>query len=437
MGASENRCRQARCEQRDSGQEPQPSLQPDKITNQETLLVDYVERIAKNLAGRRAVHLHLSALNPYNRREHHIRIAANSFDGLASRHNGRLFVLSNNDIVMMCKGASVAEIDAVVLKLRFLFEDDPLTAGDEASGESGFCTWYDLEHGCDKILSTARRLMAEAEADRLTQAKARREAGAGAEEITEILTPERLARLEKQLKSMDLMPLIRRQPVCALTQTGPPTPVFNEFYISIDDLRRSVMPSVDLTSSRWLFQHLTEMLDYRVMRLLPELEVDLPLSTSININVSSLLSPTFLEFDRKLRALTRKTIVLEIQSIDALADMGAYTFARDFVRERGYRICLDGLDHLTLSMVDRQRFGFDFLKIQWASDIGDEVIVRCRAKLSESVRTAGPTRVILRRCDSPRALEFGRLIGITLFQGRHVDKVGKMPELWADERASA
>ena len=410
-------------------------MQPDKITNQETLLVDYAERVAKNMADRRAVHLHLSALKPYNRREHHIRIAANSFEGLASRHDGRLFVLSNSDIVVMCKGASVAEIDAVVLKLRFLFEDDPLTAGDGESAESGFCTWYDLEQGGGEFLSTVRQLMAEA--DRLAAAEAGQETDAGAEEITETLTPERLARLEDQLKSMDLMPLIRRQPVCALTQTRPPTPIFNELYVSIDDLRRAVMPSVDLTSSRWLFQHLTEMLDYRVMRLLPELEVDLPHSTSININVSSLLSPTFLEFDRKLRALTRKTIVLEIQSIDALADLGAYTFARDFVRDRGYRVCLDGLELPTFPVVDRQRFGFDFLKINWASDIEDEVIVRRRAKLSEAVRTAGPTRVILSRCDSPGALEFGRLIGISLFQGRHVDKLVKMPGLWVGERASA
>ncbi len=212
-----------------------------------------------------------------------------------------------------------------------------------------------------------------------------------------------------------------------LTETGSPKPVFNELYVSIAELQRTVMPDVDLASSRWLFQHLTELLDVRIMRLLPNLEIDLPLSTSININLSTLLSPAFLEFDRKLRTVTKKTIVLEVQAIDLFGNMRGYLFARDFVRERGYRVCLDGFDPLTFPIINRQQVGFDFQKIQWQPDIEDEVIERHRASLPEAVRAAGPTRVILSRCESERALDFGRSIGITLFQGRHIDKLTKLP----------
>jgi hypothetical protein len=117
--------------------------------------------------------------------------------------------------------------------------------------------------------------------------------------------------------------------------------------------------------------------------------------------------------------------------------MDGYLCARDFVRERGYRVCLDGFDPLTFPMVTRQRVGFDFQKIQWQPNFEDEVLERHRASLSEAVRAAGPTRVILSRCENSRALEFGRSIGITLFQGHHIDRLIKLPGVDDDERMQA
>ena len=49
---------------------------------QEAALLDFVERLRKFTMGRRAVHLRLSRLRPYNRRAHHLRIAATPFDRL-------------------------------------------------------------------------------------------------------------------------------------------------------------------------------------------------------------------------------------------------------------------------------------------------------------------------------------------------------------------
>jgi hypothetical protein len=44
---------------------------------------------------------------------------------------------------------------------------------------------------------------------------------------------------------------------------------------------------------------------------------------------------------------TRGTVIFELQTIDIFSDLGAYIFARDFVKERGYRVCLDGVTDLT------------------------------------------------------------------------------------------
>src|SRR3546814_6096083 len=60
-------------------------------------------------------------------------------------------------------------------------------------------------------------------------------------------------------------------------------------------------------------------------------------SFSLNINISSVLSQRFLEFDARLDKTRRNTIVIELQKVDVFADLARYLFTRDFLLDRGYR----------------------------------------------------------------------------------------------------
>ncbi len=391
-----------------------------RLPSQENLLLDYVRRLEKHKTGRRAVHVHLSSLLPSNRREHHIRIAANTFESLVKKLQGQIFVLTNTDLMFIFKDASLEEVEAAIIKLRFLFSDDPLLSDDEAAKPGAFATWYRLERDYDKLLQLAQRLVAE-EQDRraveLAQDKAEVEkakAPAG-----EPLTPLLLARMEEVLSQADLANLLRRQAVCAVVGKAAPQPVFNEVFVSINDLRQTVLPKGNLFGSPWLFQHLTETLDRRVLAMLNKHD-DATLfgDISINLNVATLLSPEFLVFDDNLKAGMRGTIVLELQKVDIFADLGAYLFARDFAHDRGYRICVDGLNHLTMPFVDRDRLGADLVKLTWDSDMASGPHAPA---LADAVRHCNPARVILCRCDSRQSIELGQSLGITLFQGRFVE----------------
>ena len=68
-----------------------------KPPSQENLLLDYVRRLDQHKYGRGAVHLHLSGLRSFNRREHHLRVAANSFEKTIKSLHGQLFILKNAD----------------------------------------------------------------------------------------------------------------------------------------------------------------------------------------------------------------------------------------------------------------------------------------------------------------------------------------------------
>ncbi len=66
---------------------------PDKLPSQEKLLLDYIHRLEKHKAGRGLVHVHLSQLRPFNRRDQHIRVASGHFEGMVSDMTGQLFTL--------------------------------------------------------------------------------------------------------------------------------------------------------------------------------------------------------------------------------------------------------------------------------------------------------------------------------------------------------
>ena len=393
----------------------------------EELLLDYVERLSHHREDRRAVHLYLSALRPHNRRDHHIRIAINTFEPLLRKFDGRIFRLRNDDLFVFVRGATVAEVDEVVLKLRFLFSDDPLLCTEEGGASSypkAFCTWYEIEADYWPLLSSVRHIAENApiRSEPAVPAQAQTNAPAQASKLRP-LDPATLARLEISLRTMDLRTVVRRQAVSAVFPKTEPRHIFDELFVSTALLRKTLVPGIDLTSDRWLFQRLTETLDLRVLALLPGIEAREPTPTCINLNVSTLLAPEFLAFDKALRQKTHKVVVFELQSMDVFGDIGAFMFARDFVRERGYRLTLDGLSHLSFPLIDRAGLGFDFQKIYWSPDIVNEMQPERRAAFREAIQRTGPNRVILCRCGSADAIAFGHEVGITLFQGSYVDRL--------------
>jgi hypothetical protein len=392
--------------------------------SQERQLFEFTQRLAKFSAGRRAIHIHLSQLRAYNRRGHHIRIAVNTFEFIVKQMDGQIFALSNADVIFVCKGADIAAIDEAVMRLRHLFNDDPLTQDVDEHQKSRFCSWYDLERQYNDFLAIVQALYDE------DQKRSRRLAainGPGQPgQAVELppLSPHRLGELVDAISRADLSNIMRRQAVCAILPGAPPQPVFRELYISIDELRAIAMPGYNIASDRWLFQHLTQTLDQRMLQLLMKND-DRAIASgfSVNLNVATLLSDRFLAFDANLKSATRGTVIFELQMIDIFSDLSAYLFARDFVKERGYRVCLGGVTDLTMPFIDRERLGLDMIKIVWNPDMLGSGREAKRDELRKLIASFGRARTILCRCDSEEAVTTGQSLGICLFQGRHIDRL--------------
>jgi hypothetical protein len=388
----------------------------NRLPSHEALLLDYAQRLDRHRAGRRAVHIHLSELRSHYRREHHLRAAINMFDGLVRPYEGQIFTLANGDIIFASKGRSIAELDQVVLRLRYLFSEDPIAHADEHEQQDRFCTWYDIEQDYGAFLTLAQKIVQdEAKRASVQQAKP-------APPSLKPLEPEQLGQIVHALAHADISGLIRRRSICAILDKAPPQTILKEVSVSILDLQRAVAPGFDILSNRWLFQYLTETLDRRMLVLLPKLhDASLSANISLNLNVSTLLSKEFLAFDAAIHSAMRGTTVIELQVHDVLADMGSYLFARDFVRERGYRICLDGVSYLAAPLIDREQLGLDLFKVIWAREMGDSGHEARMSAIKAVLDRAGPARAILSRADDAAAIEVGRSLGIALFEGRHVE----------------
>jgi hypothetical protein len=389
-------------------------------------LLAYVKRLERNYFDWRAVHLHLSGLKAHNRRDYQLRVAASEFDRLLRQFNSELFQLGNGDIVYLWHGGAFTDVDVVVLRLRYLFSDDPLAnptapepgpelpaEGAEHRADPGkFCSWFELEREYDAFCFRIEELLEQLEKEPRQNAAR-----------TEVpLDAAKLAGLETSLAGMDLSGLTRQQSICAvLPQTGP-QPLFSEIYVAVRELGASLLPGVDLTADPWLFQHLAESLDRRLLTCLGQHEIAVPDGAiSVNLRLATLLSPEFLKFDHDFRRQVTSPVIIELQLIDIFAELGAYLFIREFVRDRGYLVCIDGLHYLHLPLIDRKRLGADLVKVIWTPDLLDGLNEARRADLKAAIKRAGLDRVILCRCDSTEAIRWGQSFGIRLFQGHYVD----------------
>jgi EAL domain-containing protein (putative c-di-GMP-specific phosphodiesterase class I) len=380
----------------------------------EEQLGTFLQNLEGNTLGWQAVHLHFSKLSPSHRRESTVRIALNGPRSLVRRTQGKIFLLFNFDVVMLVKGVLVGEVIEVVEEVRGLFQDEPLSRD-----ETAFSTWYDLSVGFDALQRVVRNLAIEK-----SRLRGERQLSDGQFVEIEPLDPARLFQIQQVITSLDISSYVRRQPVCAVVPDEPPRKVFEEIYVHIADLQKPLLPNVNLAGNRWLFQHLTQSLDLRVLAMLTHRPGDyLRAPVSLNLNVDTLLSQSFLEFDRSLKEGSQKQIVIEVQPVDMFADFKAFQFGREFLRSKGYRLCLDGLKPDTLVLCDRRKVGVDLLKLHWDAALAGRAGAPARRELAKAVRAADPKRVILTRCDEEAAVATGHELGIGLFQGHYIDEM--------------
>lgn len=389
-----------------------------------------------------AVCFAFSHLLDHYRSEYQLKIAVNLINDLLGNAEATTYVCEDATMYVLMKGVSKAQVDKMIFQLRYLFMDDPLAYDADGEENPDFSRVFDLERShaelfnhcknrlTSKIRSSGGRASGGPSFPKAEPAKkAELEkptvpavSGSASKTNAKFFNAASLANIERDLANADLSRVLRRQPICAAVPDTMVRRVFDELYINIAHLRRILGTEVDLLSNRWLFKYLTQILDERMLHLLqrsPTRYLDNPIS--LNLNIHTLLSNRFAEFDASIKPAVKVSIVIEIQLADVFADMGAFLAAKDAVQKLGYRVCLDGVTDLSFSQIDRKKLGFDLIKLQWNASIASELKTAANRELSAAIKECGANRVILTRCDDRSAIDYGQAMGISLFQGRYLD----------------
>jgi hypothetical protein len=383
----------------------------------EARLVETLAEIRGEADSWTAVCFNLHLLMEQYRSDYQLKIAVNLAADLLANSEGTIFAFDDGGLVVLANHMSSILANKLIFQLRYLCMDDPLAYSEDGHANADFCTVFRLGTDWQKCMNFAtRRMTSSARGDKNETADS---TGRGKR-----LSATRMAAIERDLAQIEILPALRRQPVCAITAAGAVKRVFDEFYIHMPHLRQLLKVDVDFLSNKWLFHYLTQLLDARVLALLKaETARYLATPVSVNINLEALLTDWFAEFDASLQPAQKVAVVFEIPVVDVFSDMSAFHFARAAVQKLGYRVCIDGLTTHSFMQINRDYLKADLVKLQWNADLESDLSTKHNQALVRAVDACGPNRVILCRCDSKQAIEYGKALKLSLFQGRHLDSV--------------
>ncbi|MTJ84230.1 MAG: EAL domain-containing protein [Telmatospirillum sp.] len=387
------------------------------MTDQNARFLVHLKGIADQPAGYRAVHLMVSALPAAKKSRDNLSRAIRLLVDVKARYkDGEIFLMKNLDIILLSKDIARPVLAAAGEAVQQVFLGQmPPTFANPLTGANDFYALFDLSRDFERLHGWAEEAAGVARAAK---------SGDGAEPKG-MIDVAVLARIKEDIHKIDISPMLFNQPVYFIGDGQKTSVMFHEVYMSIPILEDKFCPGQSLTSRKGLFTDLTEELDIVVLRILADPdERGGRRRMSINVNIATLASPTFVKFDAELPPDARQGVVLEINKTDVFENMRLYRELVPFLRDRGYRVLLDGLSFYNVAAIDFEGIDCDFAKIFWsgeASSLTDDVLARIYSKL----RAPDMPRFLLGRCDTAESIRFARSAGIGLVQGRLVDHMVK------------
>ena len=377
-------------------------------------LLDIIARHKDAPVGYYVVHLRFSGLMEHYKSEYQHKITINIVNDILSSAEGNVGICADDDIIIICKDIFPNVLKKMIFQLRYLYMDDPLAYEPDGKENSDFAKIYELKPDWEELFAILKAKLAQQDM------KERKKV---VEQEPWKLTPASLINIEVSMNKMNIAGALRNQPVCAVRADGIKT-MFSEVYINLVALSEILRTNINFASEKSLFKYLTQTLDRKVLEYIAKTPHKyLKSALSMNLNVATLLTSAFAEFDSHLSEKTKSSIIIEIQIADIFSDMQAFVAARELVQKSGYRICLDGLTNLSFMQVDRTSLGFDLAKLFWNADIKSDTKKKQGQLLADAIERCGKSRIILARCDNKDAIYYGQSLGISLFQGRYIDSL--------------
>lgn len=386
-------------------------------------IFEYLNKFCHNRADFAAAYVNMHKLAEPVRSTQNKKAAADAFLPLIRDGRSKLFMLPNDDILVIFDKKFRDEADSSLVRVRFLLHEDASVRQADSLESAGIVVFYDL--GREEV-DFSKKVVAACHKPKkpATLVETRRSSffNTSNRSFRRELTAEMLAKVQKIISVADFSSFIRRQAICAVIGKSAPQRVFEEVFVSIPDMRDSLLPDVDITANPWLFLALTETLDKRVLEIISRHDDGSLIGNfSVNINVSTILSDDFQRFDDSINGSMRQSIILELQLVDIFSDIRSFILAKTFAKARGYKICIDGITVDKLKYLNRTNLDCDLIKIVWHPSFVE--VINEDKHFMDYMNKAERAKIILCRIDEANAIEIGNSLGINLYQGRYVQRL--------------
>lgn len=365
--------------------------------------LDMLNRISGMRENAVVLYIRISILTSANRSQNQVRMTTGILNELMAKSQICLFVLSNKDIVVIGRNMPTSVIEGAINSVHRIFQSDPIAS----MHGSKFVTLYHLNRDFQTVMQIAKER--EEEFQRQTT-----QTESAPKDIT--LAPEHLDAILRNIQNFNILKIIRRQEAIQITRSGNYVSLFLEYFTSMADLKKAIAPDVDVLSNRWLFQHLSETLDKRMLGISKELFQHTPKDISLNLNISTIFSPAF---DAFLEELPQdKKVVIEVQLMDITQNTKNYLIAKDLLHDAGHKILIDGLHPISFEFLDISLFDPDLMKLNWSAALTEEETAE---KFAETIKNIDPEKIVLMRCENEDAIKWGLSNGVSRFQGYFID----------------
>lgn len=210
---------------------------------------------------------------------------------------------------------------------------------------------------------------------------------------------------------------VRHQPVVENAPNRPLKHVMNEYFISMNLLRKPLFFDVEMRGSGQMFNDFTLVLDQIFLRAFRSLDVAAG-AFSINLNVETVFTKAFENFLDEASRDTLSKVIFEFRQPNIVEHFDEFEVARGLVKSKGAKIAVDRIFPDTLGLVDLDYLGASIAKVHWRA--GADETLMARSKAVKYITDCG-VRPVLIRVDNHRALEVGAELGVETFQGFLID----------------
>ena len=234
------------------------------------------------------------------------------------------------------------------------------------------------------------------------------------------LTAYSLSQIERLLDNLDIQKYLRAQTVWHRLSDRGWQPVYEENYVSTNELQKDNFPMLELRASGRLFSELASMLDRRTLgAMLRGTDRWRGRAIGLNLSAGTVLSSTFAQFCHVVHGELRAQVTFELHVSELLHDFNAFTSALQLLTREGFKVGIDGINLRFLDYLKLAALPVSYLKL---SVNRDSVKLLQEKRVLEQVRALDPAKLIFMHVDSMAALDAGVALGVTNYQGFFIDE---------------